>query len=550
MSNTSATQLHKNPFHVLGATTRDDRQRILALAEERALRGDPDLANNARADLTTPRRRLTAEVGWLPGIAPRRAAQLLKTLSQNPLLLREEEGLSALARANVLASVWESVGEGYDKSTVAGFILESAKALADVDPTAVLRDINEDRSVSGFPQVSDVTQLEGPLNEQKRSHQAVIKAALNRLPTLEMVAAVDEAVSQSTANGTVHAPLLVDELVDSYQLEAQFFLEQESETALTLVQTGRDLAPAGEKGLIPVIARLEQVVGNWRRIAKPIQISAKARGTAHQASQELAESIRDLSVHLYNKHDMLDIARRLNTFLRRTFGELPNFNARLEEDEAHLAKLAKGASEAEQRKAEWKREISLRAEIGLFHPNILSINAEGISWKKAHMPLESVTGLRWGGVTRTYYFVARFSTYTVGVSDGKREIEITLDNKEIYSAFTEKLWRAVSWRLISTLLNTLKGGTGLKWGDAVIYDDHVELPRKKFFGKGELVRYEWSDTQIWDADGKFHIGAKTGKALNSVALSYKDFRNTIILERVIALAFKKPGLQKLSDLLE
>ena len=64
--------LFSNPFHILGASTRDNRHRISELADERSLLFDPNSCMEARSDLTNPRKRLSVEVAWLPGIAPNR----------------------------------------------------------------------------------------------------------------------------------------------------------------------------------------------------------------------------------------------------------------------------------------------------------------------------------------------------------------------------------------------------------------------------------------------------------------------------------------------
>ena len=70
------TSLHRNPFWLLWASTRDDRQRIVELADEKALVLDADLCQKARADLTNPRARLSAEIAWFPGVSPARAWQI------------------------------------------------------------------------------------------------------------------------------------------------------------------------------------------------------------------------------------------------------------------------------------------------------------------------------------------------------------------------------------------------------------------------------------------------------------------------------------------
>ena len=78
----------KNPFHILGATTRDNRHNIMELAEERSLLSDADECMEARSILTRPRRRIAAEVAWLPGIDPTLSDIVLRNLdSPNQNLL-------------------------------------------------------------------------------------------------------------------------------------------------------------------------------------------------------------------------------------------------------------------------------------------------------------------------------------------------------------------------------------------------------------------------------------------------------------------------------
>ena len=98
------TILHKNPFAILGVTTRDDRKKIVEQAEEKSLELDHDVCQKARTDLTNPRNRLSAEISWLPGVSPRKASQLLESLLRDPLAIREESGLPTLAHCNLMAA--------------------------------------------------------------------------------------------------------------------------------------------------------------------------------------------------------------------------------------------------------------------------------------------------------------------------------------------------------------------------------------------------------------------------------------------------------------
>jgi hypothetical protein len=80
-SKLTTTVLHQSAFAVLGVTTRDNRKRIVELAEEKSLELDHDVCQKARSDLTNPRTRLSAEIAWLPGVSPRKATQLVETCS-------------------------------------------------------------------------------------------------------------------------------------------------------------------------------------------------------------------------------------------------------------------------------------------------------------------------------------------------------------------------------------------------------------------------------------------------------------------------------------
>src|SRR5262245_4846870 len=99
--------LELNAFAILGATTREDRQRIIEVADERSLRFDPELCAAARETLTNPRKRLGAEIAWLPGLSPRHASDAFALLRHDPSPLLSPGNDHPLARANLVASVFE-----------------------------------------------------------------------------------------------------------------------------------------------------------------------------------------------------------------------------------------------------------------------------------------------------------------------------------------------------------------------------------------------------------------------------------------------------------
>ncbi len=76
----------------------------------------------------------------------------------------------------------------------------------------------------------------------------------------------------------------------------------------------------------------------------------------------------------------------------------------------------------------------------------------------------------------------------------------------------------------------------------------ITLIKHKMFGANEAVTCPWSNTQIYSANGAFYVQAKDDKKAY-IGSSYIEGRNTHIFEQLIRMAYKKPGMRKLSDIL-
>lgn len=545
----TTTALHQSAFAVLGVTIRDNRRRIVELAEEKSLELDHDVCQKARSDLTNPRTRLNAEVAWLPGVSPRKATQLVESLLNDPMAIREESSLPTLAHLNLLAAAFEAVDGKHNADDLAGFIMDTAYLAEDLTPEDVLRDINEDRTASGFPEVRALDQIEAELTERKRYYRTAIKDALDRLPPMTLIQVMTETVDGVTSGGEDHAPGLIDDLVDSYEVETQGILQKEAENVHKLIKAARDHAGSGEAAVKPYVDKLDAVARNWDKIAQPIQLSSKARGIDHEASRDLAYEIRGLAIELFNKHDMLAQSQRLTGLIQELFSEVPEISDRAEEDAEALADIFLQRKQSAARQGEWEREITYRAEIGVMFKDTLSISSQGVSWKGQNFPLDSITRVRWGGVSHSVNGIPTGTTYTIAFGNRNSEAVVELKKQDIYSTFIDKLWRAVCVRLLTEMLEALKAGRDLYFGDALLHDDGITLVKRKFLGSNEKVRCSWGQVHVWSADGSFYIGAKDDKKVNA-GISYIHGANTHILEQAIRMGFKKPGMRRLSELLQ
>jgi hypothetical protein len=338
--------LRENPFHLLGATTRDSRRRIMQLAEDRALTMDSDVCAKARADLTNPRQRVSVEVSWLSGVDPERCTNLVRNLAV-PSGVRASD-VPPLATANLAASALALTTTPMPVPTAVDWIVTLATAHDQTDPEEVLDAINHDRAAAEIPEVPQQDLVEDAIAEQRKFYVNAVRTALDRMPTRQLVETVTTIVDRTTGKGHQHAPLLVDQFVDSYEVDAARFLELESGRIGQLL---RALASAAKSGaqratLDRLIERIEHVVRNWDSVAQPIQLSAMARGIDHSASIQLVNQVRSTAVDLHNDHGMLWAARKLTSMLRAVFAEVPRVVEILDNDIATLDRMANVPSNA------------------------------------------------------------------------------------------------------------------------------------------------------------------------------------------------------------
>ena len=537
--------LLQNPFHILNASSRDNRRRIMELADERSLMLDSSECMEARSKLINPRKRLSAEVAWLPGIGPKRVEEVLSLLESSPADLFTVDNLSSIARANLLAAGLARL-PAHNADEVAEWILEISRAFDDLDADVLSVLINEERVVSGFPEVSDISAVEAEIQERRRHYRQVIKSALDNLSPKELVKAITIAVDSAIDGSNAHDPIMIDDLVDSYEVEAQGFLDKEEGNIKTLVEKLRAAVDAErpDSTLAPMVDQLIKVVKNWGTVAQPIQVSTKIRGLDHNASYRVAGLVRGLAIHMFNEHGKLDFSQQLTTMLQEVFAEVSKVAERTAEDADALDAIAEQRvrliEDAKNRAEEWRREITYEADVGTIFKNKLRISPEGIEWKGRRWDLDSITRIRWGGTRHSVNGIPTGTTYSVIFGNGSDYASIDLKKEATYSSFIDRLWRAVGVRLLTEYLEGLRDGKKYRFGSAVMSDHGMELERKKLFGSNERVFCRWDELVIWNDAGVFCIGKKEDKKL-AAAFSYQEEDNIHILEAAIRMFWKQGG---------
>jgi hypothetical protein len=538
--------IHANAFLVLGVTIRDDIRTIESKAEERSLYLDHETCQKARQELTHPRARLSAEIAWLPGVAPRTATSLLNSLSQDPTFVRTERRIPTLARANLMAAALELTENEEAVGSLADLIREFAWVVESIDADEVLRHINEDRAISGFAEAK-IDALTEQLSARLKTYRSVLRMLLDNLDTNKLVATMTDAVSVATNSGEKHGPVLLDDLIDTYESETQEFLQKEYDNIAVLIQRARKAGPHGEGAVSAVLDSIERVTRNWDRVAQPIQVSFKSRGKIHGQSRDVAYALRELGVDLNNDHGMLDQAHRMTELLRELFAELPEVFEKLDQDSERIASLRREIEQNKEIKDKWDKAINFRAEWGLIFKQELSISSDEIRWRRKAYPLNSITRVRWGGVNKSVNGIPTGTDYTIGFGDNHSVQFIELRKQSIYSGFVESMWLGVCVRLMLEMLGSLKEGRSFTFGSISIEDEAVTVVRHRFLRSNELVKLNWGDVNIRSENGSLIIG-KTGDKTIYGSASYIQTWNAHVLEHIVRGSFKK-GVTRLSDYL-
>ena len=331
--------LFKNPFHILGATTRDNRHRIMELAEERSLLSDADACMEARAILITPRRRVPAEVAWLPGVDPSFYGLLFRYL-ESPDEELPNITMAPIASANLRATKL-SRHPGLSSSDIVEWILTIAQVSEAINSETVCAILNENRRASGFPEITDQSAIDDEIRNQKRYYSQTITSILENLLVNERARVMTSLLETTTSNGRYQCPTLIRNLIPAYERGVQDSLEQIQQIIEAQDERLRSMADAEnpDTTLSAIVDQLLESLQEWDTLVQPIQLSRQSTGQRHDASSEMARRFRQLAADLFMEYRRPDFSRRILNTLRDVFSEVPEIVEQIDEDLENLREL-------------------------------------------------------------------------------------------------------------------------------------------------------------------------------------------------------------------
>lgn len=442
--------------------------------------------------------------------------------------------LRGLAKANALviaSSEWTA--QSADELTE--FLDQLTSAIDEIDPEQIIREVNEDREIAGFPPISSAEVAADALRERRLAWRRSAMALLESTPTPLMMEAMSLLVDKVKAEHSFTR--FLHELVDDYALRMQPFLAREITGAERLVTRARDFAGSRPDAMPPIFDAMAELLANWEKLTRPIQISATLRGQRDEDSEHLAFTFRNLSVDLFNDYDLLNEAKILSKIIGRYFTALPKVALKTTEDFEALVGIS---AQVARRDA----EMSYSVDIGTFSKSRLAIDKSGVEWRGHRTRLEAVRGVTWGAVRKSVNGIPTGTDYLISWNDGVVTTTAEFRNGAIFEAFIPKLWQGVGFRIVSEMATKLGAGGELRFGNMIARNDTVVLTRRKMFSS-EPVEFKWADVSVTSADGSFVVnGPKGSKA--SEKIGYREIYNIHFFEALVRHAFEK-GRVRLSE---
>ena len=323
--------LFKNPFYILGTTPRDDKYRIIELADEKSLLSDADECMEAKDILIAPRRRVSAEVAWLPGVDPSFYGLLFRYL-ESPNEELPNITMAPIASAN-LRTTKLSRYANLLSSDILEWTLEITQKSEAIQPEEVREVLNNDRSVARFPETAELD-VDDAIRSQKRYYSETVTSVLENLPVNDQARIMTSLLETSTSNGRYQCPTLIRDLMPAYELSVQDSLEQYKRIIEAQDDRLRVMIDAENTGIAiqPIVDQLIQAVKEWDTLAQPIQLSKKSTGQRHDASFEIAQRLRILAADLFGEYGKIDFARNIINALKEVFAEVPEIAEYISED--------------------------------------------------------------------------------------------------------------------------------------------------------------------------------------------------------------------------
>jgi hypothetical protein len=328
--------IFQNPFYILGATLRDNRRKIMELAQEKSLNLGFVAITEARLALITPRKRIAAEISWLPGISNKKALEILETLKDGTFDPSIIASLPALVSFNLIIEFLSNLPKASIKD-LTDLLYTIAVSFEGIDAEKLIKILNEDRSVAGISEITDFHSVDMELQAHKdfgvKQAWEVLKKISQKQVTVIMLTLVDR---ETRNNQRLD---FVDAFIDNiYAIEIQKESQKQEEFINKRAESIKTaLAKKTCSTSLPALVNdFVRELSNFNKVMQPIQISMQRRGLEHDTSCKIAYAARSVAIDLVNIADELKLSEKLMRKVKKLFAEIDSIEERISQDLAAL----------------------------------------------------------------------------------------------------------------------------------------------------------------------------------------------------------------------
>lgn len=535
--------IFKNPFYLLGATPRDNRQKIMELSNEKSLMQDSDVCTQARLILTNPRKRIAAEISWFPGINEKKVNEVIKSLQSGNIKI-DSDMIISLVRSpligfNVFSTLLSITPIVKTKCSnvlyLQSIISTMANCFEKINAEQLMKVLNEERSLAGIPEITDLSAIDDELQSHKefgiKQTQETLKIVSRKQMTQIMLALVEEA-----KKSTQHLSF-IDTIIDTiYVPEVQKELQEWEESIKNKSVIINKLLNKKTYAKLTLTASVDEFISELKtfdEIMQPIQVSMQQRGMEHDSSRGVAYEARGVALDLANIANEIGLSEKVMRAVKELFSEIGSVDERASKDLSDLQNIKEQDKQHE-------KDITCKIEQnGLWINHSFEISPKGIKIDgELICKLEDINAIRYGITRKSTNGIYSGTDTLLAFSTSEHETTIAwLDHTSNWTKASDCLWKAVGVRLILAMANELARGGNIY---EIIYDNKVKLAKNNTWTPAEERFFKWSEVKTMIIQGQFVIAAKDGSGFMAT-LSLQDIDNVHVVEALISVFFKTGG---------
>ena len=286
--------LKDNPFYVLDVSLSADRRKIANATEEMGFLLGSDKCSEAQSALTSPSKRLQAEMDWFPNTEAAEIAKIRDAVSNDQLI--NTSRLADYARLNALIhnlgiTTYSSIYElGFD-------LVAIDEQYNEIEISAITLMLNRARSNAGFTSVSENDVLEYH-RKKIEDIRKLVNEKIKPYDEKTYISFVTIIAEKYIADKRYESGAVLADVVDQYEVRMQSALDEKTNQVKRYIETIK--SEQSEDVVKKSIPKLIERVKEWDVYAQPLQLRSQASGLPHETSQDLAGEIRGLCLYLNN----------------------------------------------------------------------------------------------------------------------------------------------------------------------------------------------------------------------------------------------------------